>query len=57
MSDLSKLHDCEKCRGKIVAITLDYVGVTRCGYCGEVVDYTGWLKKELSGREKKEKEE
>ena len=35
----SEIHDCEKCHGKIVAITVDALGVTRCGYCGEVVNY------------------
>ena len=38
--DLSKIHDCEKCHGRIVSITLDHVGLTRCGYCNEVVDYS-----------------
>jgi len=32
-------HNCKKCQGKIVAITIDYLGITRCGYCGEQVDY------------------
>lgn len=48
MPDLSELHNCEKCQGKLVCISVDLVGVQRCGYCGEVVDYEsyfkGWLK-------------
>ena len=38
--DLEKIHDCEKCHGKIVSIVIDLVGVTRCGYCNQVVDYS-----------------
>jgi hypothetical protein len=37
--ELSEIHDCEKCRGKIVFISVDNLGVTRCGYCNAVVDY------------------
>jgi ribosomal protein L37AE/L43A len=37
--ELSEVHDCEKCHGKIVCISVDNVGVTRCGYCNAVVDY------------------
>lgn len=37
--DLSKFHDCEKCHGKIISVSIDHVGVMRCGYCNEVVDY------------------
>jgi len=46
MGDLSELHNCEKCQGHIVAITQDLLGVTRCAYCNEVVDYLSWFKKE-----------
>lgn len=42
--NLSDIHDCEKCRGKIVAINIDHVGITRCGYCNEVVDYSRVLE-------------
>lgn len=45
--NLSDLHDCEKCRGKLVMIESDYLGITRCGYCREIVDYTKWLKREF----------
>jgi ribosomal protein L37AE/L43A len=37
---LEQIHTCEKCKGKIVAISIDKLGVTRCGYCNAVVDYT-----------------
>jgi hypothetical protein len=47
---LSELHDCEKCHGKIVNITVDLVGVTRCGYCNQVVDYTAWFREKLKER-------
>lgn len=42
--NLSDIHDCEKCHGKIVAISRDEFGNTYCGYCGEKVDYTPWFK-------------
>ena len=45
--DLSELHDCKKCHGKLVCIVVDLVGVERCSYCNEVVDYTGFLRKEM----------
>lgn len=37
--NLSKIHNCKKCRGKIVAIEVDEDGNTRCGYCHKRVDY------------------
>lgn len=43
--DFSKLHDCKECHGKMINITKDLIGVERCGYCGQVVDYTGFIKK------------
>jgi len=46
-TELSELHNCNKCEGKIVLVSADVLGVTRCGYCGEVVDYTSWMKKKL----------
>ena len=45
--NLSELHDCKKSHGKMVMISHDLVGVTRCGYCNKVVDYTAWFKSEL----------
>ena len=45
--ELSKLHDCPKCHGKMVAISIDLLGVTRCGYCHEVVDYTNFFTREM----------
>ena len=39
MKDLSKYHDCDKCRGKIVGIGTDAFGNSTCMYCGEVVKY------------------
>lgn len=38
--NLSEIHDCPKCHGKIVAIEIDYLGITRCGYCHQQVDYS-----------------
>jgi hypothetical protein len=43
--ELSELHDCDKCHNKIVHISVDALGVTRCGYCDEVVDYNWWFKR------------
>jgi len=42
--DFRKIHSCSKSEGKIVGISVDKLGVTRCGYCNEVVDYTSHLK-------------
>ncbi len=39
MKNLSAYHNCEKCRGKIVAFAHDGLGNTKCGYCGEIVKY------------------
>jgi len=39
MKNLKDYHDCEKCRGKMVCITTDKLGVKRCGYCNQVVRY------------------
>ena len=47
MSNLSELHDCKKCQGKIVAISVDPLGVTRCSYCNEIVDYMSWFRKDM----------
>jgi len=44
---LEELHNCEKCRGKLVMITVDHVGVERCGYCNEVVNYKSYIIKKL----------
>lgn len=41
---LSEIHNCKKCRGKIVFITTDNLGNTYCGYCGEKVDYMSYFK-------------
>lgn len=46
MRHLDKFHDCEKCHNKIVAIRVDFLGFTYCGYCGEKVKYPR-LSKEL----------
>ena len=39
MKNLSEYHDCKKCHGKIVCISMDNLGNTCCGYCGERVNY------------------
>lgn len=45
MSHLEDYHDCAKCHGKIVAFSLNYLGQTCCGYCGQAVKYPR-MKKE-----------
>ena len=45
MKNLSNYHDCEKCHNKMVAISFDPIGGTKCGYCGEYVKYPK-MKKE-----------
>jgi len=42
--NLSEVHDCEKCHGKIVCISVDKLGNTYCGYCGQRVDYMKYFK-------------
>jgi len=46
MKNLSNYHDCDKCRGKIVCITNDGFGNSKCGYCNQIVKYPK-LKKEV----------
>lgn len=41
---LSDIHNCEKCQGKIVGISINNVGITRCAYCHQVVDYSEYFK-------------
>ena len=45
---LSDIHDCDKCHGKIVLISVDKVGITRCGYCNEIVDYREYHKQMMN---------
>jgi len=42
--ELKEVHNCKKCQGKIVCISIDNVGVTRCAYCNEVVNYLPYFK-------------
>ena len=58
--NLSEIHDCEKCHGKIVGIEVDKLGRAFCGYCHQQVDYISYLIKEgqelkLEGLRLKEK--
>lgn len=47
MVDLSKVHDCDKCHGKIVLISVDEQGNTYCGYCNQRVDYYKAMEKDI----------
>jgi len=49
--ELSEIHNCKKCQGKIVCISIDKLGVTRCAYCKQVIDYKPYFAKLL--KEKK----
>ena len=42
--ELSEIHDCEKCHGKMVSISVEAFGITRCGYCNQAVDYLPYFK-------------
>ena len=44
--NLSDIHDCPQSHGKIVAITIDYMGQTSCGYCHKKIDYKKWFNYE-----------
>jgi len=48
--ELSELHDCKKCHNKMVLISCDALGVTRCGYCGEPIRYDLWFEQEMKKR-------
>ncbi len=41
---IENIHTCKKSQGKIVCITIDNVGMTRCAYCNEIVDYLEYFK-------------
>lgn len=45
--NLNEVHDCEKCHGKMVVISVDIMGNTRCGYCREIVDYRKFIEKHI----------
>ena len=38
--NIEDLHKCDKSEGKIVGICVDDIGIIRCGYCNEIVDYS-----------------
>lgn len=38
MKSFRDIHQCEESKDKIVCISIDYVGITRCNYCREIVD-------------------
>lgn len=54
--NLSKIHNCEKCQGKIVVISIDDFGVTRCNYCNEIVNYSSYFKYFEAKNNQEEKE-
>ena len=41
---IEEIHQCEESEGKIVCITINNLGITRCAYCNQVVDYTNYFK-------------
>lgn len=47
LKELEQAHDCEKCHGKIFCIAMDKTGITRCGYCHEIVNYPVATKEEF----------
>ena len=53
MSNISDYHSCEQSEGKIVCISIDNVGVTRCNYCNQVVDYSDYFKYKEAERQLK----
>jgi len=42
-----RTHDCNKCKGKIVMISIDKIGNTYCGYCGQAVEYPRLTKEAM----------
>jgi len=53
MNHLEDYHDCEKCHDKMVFMSLDKLGNTSCGYCGEKVNYPKLSKKGFEIEKKK----
>jgi len=51
--NLEELHDCKKSHGKLVCISVDKLGIERCGYCNEIVDYKGWIMRQLQQNDKR----
>lgn len=39
MKHLEDYHNCKKCQGKIVCISIDNLGNSHCGYCHQIVNY------------------
>lgn len=56
MLDISDMHSCEQSEGKIVCITIDNLGITKCAYCNKVVDYSDYFKYKEAERQLKELE-
>lgn len=54
MINLSDFHNCKESEGKIVCISIDNVGVSRCNYCNKVVDYSDYFKYKEAERQLKE---
>jgi len=48
MKQMKEAHTCDKCEGKIFAISLDKLGNQRCGYCNQIVKYPKATKFELA---------
>lgn len=38
MKKFEEIHQCSLSENKIILISVDHVGVTRCGYCYKVID-------------------
>lgn len=45
--EFKKAHDCEKCHGNMIGVTIDLFGNVKCSYCGQKVDYPKATKEEL----------
>jgi len=56
LSEIEKIHSCEKSQGKIVCISIDNMGTTRCVYCGEIINcfpiWKAFWKKNQSNKAK-----
>ena len=49
--NIEDLHQCKKSEGKIVCINVNDVGITRCSYCNEIVNYSPlWNNEEFQIR-------
>ena len=46
-NEFCRAHTCDKCKEKIICISVNAFGHTRCAYCNQVVKYPKPSKEEM----------